>query len=142
LLTLDDPGLAGQVVCDVIVDECVRSPAPAAHEHDASYRLAMSAYRRCQELADGHAWHSRNPRRRASWGLAACIDPCGLSARERGALALVVFGGLGYIQASRELAITPQEMAALLRAVLVCLTTPPGAAAGKAPSHGWRWARQ
>jgi hypothetical protein len=29
LLTLDDPGMAEQVVSDVIVGECVRSSAPA-----------------------------------------------------------------------------------------------------------------
>ena len=30
----------------------------------------------------------------------------------------MLFGGLGYVQASRELAISPSDMAALLRAVL------------------------
>jgi hypothetical protein len=40
---------------------------------------------------------------------------------EREALALVLFGGLGYRQAGREIGITAPETAALLRAALVSL---------------------
>lgn len=53
LLTLGDAGMAEQVVCDVIVDECTRVPSSAGGAGDASYRLPVSAYRRCQELTCG-----------------------------------------------------------------------------------------
>ena len=43
-------------------------------------------------------------------------------AEERAALALVIFGGFGYVEAAHELAIAPTDMAALLRAVLSKLT--------------------
>lgn len=45
-----------------------------------------------------------------------------MSVRERAALALVIFGHLGYAEAARELAISPPEMAALLQAALGKLT--------------------
>lgn len=134
LLTLDDPGRAEQVVSDVIVDECVWPPALAAHDDDVSHRLAMAAYRRCEEVAGDQAWHDHAPRPRRPGSLAGCIGPCGLSGKERGALGLVIFGGLGHIQAGRELAIPPRQVAALLRAVMAALatrrTSSPGAAAG------------
>jgi hypothetical protein len=126
LLTLGDGGLAEQVVSDVIVDECTRVPSSAGGTGDASYRLPVSAYRRCQELAHGPSWHNLPPGRRLSGGLAGCIDPCGLlSWEERGALGLVLFGGLGYVQASHEVAISPLDTAALLRAVLHRLSPSP-----------------
>jgi hypothetical protein len=116
LLTLGDAGMAEQVVCDVIVDECTRVPSSTG---DASYRLPVSAYRRCQELAHGSASHNRPSGRPAPGSVAECIDPQGLLSREeRGALGLVLFGGLGYVQASHEAAISPLDTAALLRAVL------------------------
>jgi hypothetical protein len=118
LLTLDDAGMAEQVVSDVIVDECMRSPASARNEDDVGSRLAVSAYHRCQEVADGPTWQIRAPSRRPSRSFADCIDPDGLSVKERGALGLVIFGGLGYIRASHELAIYPPDMAALLRGLL------------------------
>jgi hypothetical protein len=119
LLTLGDAGMAEQVVTDVIVDECTRVPSSAGGAGDASYRLPVSAYRRCQELAHGAARHDLPPGRRVAGGVAGCIDPRGLLSREeRGALGLVLFGGLGYVQASHEVAISPLDTAALLRAVL------------------------
>jgi len=118
LLTLGDTGLAEQVVCDVIVDECTQAPSSAGAVGDASYRLPVAAYRRCQELARGPSWHDLPPGR-VSGGVAGCIDPCGvLSREERGVLGLVLFGGLGYVQASNEVAISQLDVAALLRAVL------------------------
>jgi hypothetical protein len=126
LLTLGDAGLAEQVVCDVIVDECTRVPSSAGGTGDASYRLPVSAYRRCRELAHGPSWHNRPPGQRVAGGVARCIDPCGLlSWEERGALGLVLFGGLGYLQASHEVAISPLDTAALLRAVLHRLAPSP-----------------
>ena len=59
LLTLDDAHRAEQVVCDVLVDECTRTPAPGGDEDHASYRLAVSAYRHCRELAGGPARQDR-----------------------------------------------------------------------------------
>jgi hypothetical protein len=117
LLTLDDRGLAEQVVSDVIVAECVRPAAPASGDSapasgdcaapasgdDERYRLAVAAYRRCQELASGREWHSRGSSQRLAGSLPGCIDPGGLSSTERGALGLVI---------------SSTRLAALLRAVL------------------------
>jgi hypothetical protein len=61
LLTLGDAGMAEQVVSDVIVDEYTRVPSPAGGAGDAGYRLPVSAYRRCQELACVPAWHNVPP---------------------------------------------------------------------------------
>jgi hypothetical protein len=127
LLTLGDAGLAEQVVCDVIVDECTRVPSSTGGEGDASYRLPVAAYRRCQELARGPSRYDLHPGRRAPGGIAGCIDPGGLLSREeRGALGLVLFGGLGYVQASHEVEIPKRETAALLRAVLHRLSVSSG----------------
>jgi hypothetical protein len=48
LLPLGDVGLAEQVVCDVIADDCTRVPPSAGGASDAGYRLPVAAYRRCQ----------------------------------------------------------------------------------------------
>ncbi len=123
LLTLGDAGLAGQAVCDVIVDECVWPPASAGDGDDASCRLALSAYGRCRELSSASAWQERSPARRLPESFACCIDSRGrLSGRERGALGLILFGGLGYARASRELATSPADLAALVRGALHGLT--------------------
>jgi hypothetical protein len=53
-----------------------------------------------------------------------------LSEKERGALGLVLFGGLGYVQASTVLGIGPRDMAALLRTVMSRLAISSAAAAG------------
>jgi hypothetical protein len=120
LLTLGDAGLAGQVVCDVIVDECVWRPDPPGDGDDASCRLALSAYRRCRELSSASAWQERSLARRRPESFACCIDSRALlSGKERGALGLILFGRLGYARASRELATSPAELAALVRGALV-----------------------
>ncbi len=126
LLTLGDPALAEHVVSDVITDECALFPPQGRGEADARHRLAESAFRRCQQLAAGHG---RSPERPLSAGVAGCIDPGGLlSGTERGALGLVLFGGLGYVRASKVVGIRPRDMAALLHAVLRRLTTSPAGA--------------
>jgi hypothetical protein len=51
-----------------------------------------------------------------------CVAPGGLTMRERAALALVIFGHVGCIEAAGELAISPADMAALLLAVLCKLS--------------------
>jgi hypothetical protein len=128
LLTLDDPHLAEQVVCDVLVDECARPGVSEGDEDNAGYRLAVSAYRHCRELADGPARQDRRPEQRPSACVTGCIDPGGLlSEKERAGLGLVLFGGLGCVQASRVLAIPPSHVAALLRTVLRRLTASSGA---------------
>ena len=77
-LTLGDPALAGHVTREVIVDECALPPVAEQGEDDTRYRLAESVFRRCQQLA------------------ADCVDPGRLlSETERGALGLVLIGGLG-----------------------------------------------
>jgi hypothetical protein len=119
LLTLGDAGLAEQAVSDVIAGECLRTPPPDADGEE--YRLAVSVRRRCQELAADPAYWNRL--RDPLDGMTGCIAPGGVSVRERAALALVIFGYLGYAEAARELAISPPEMAALLQAVLGKLTT-------------------
>lgn len=116
LFTLDDTEMAEQVVSDVIVEECVW-PAAAVRSQEAGPRLAVSAYRRCMELADGPAWTSRVPMRRPA-DVASCAGPGGLSVRERGVLGLMHFGGRGYRQVAVELGTSASEVAALLRAAL------------------------
>jgi hypothetical protein len=128
LLALDDAGLAEQVVCDVLVEECGRVPAPEDGGADASHRLAVSAHRRCQELNGNVPRDDGRGRRQPSGNVAGRIDPSGLlSGKERGVLGLVLFGGLGYVQASRELTMTPLDTATLLRTVLHKLASPSGA---------------
>jgi DNA-directed RNA polymerase specialized sigma24 family protein len=114
-LTLGDQGLAEQVVCDVLVGECLRPPA-AGEELDTGRRLAVAAYRRCRELTAPHAWPQLPPA--GPQGFADAQEPGQLSASERGTLALVLIGGLSYAQAGHELSIPPPEMAAALRAIM------------------------
>lgn len=120
---LDDSALAEDVVCDVIVDECVLVPAQEPSEDDIRYRLAQSVFRRCQQLTAGPARQDRRPPQQPSPGMVGCIDPGGiLSEKERGALGLVLCGGLGYVQASNVLRIGPHDMADLLRTIVRRLT--------------------
>jgi DNA-directed RNA polymerase specialized sigma24 family protein len=132
LLTLGDAGLAEQVVCDVLVDECVWPPAPAADADEASCRLALAAYGRCQELDGASARQNGIPADQRSESGVSHAESSGLLSRaQRGALGLVLFGGLGYARASRELAISPADMATLLRGALQGLTAScAGAGAG------------
>ena len=124
LLMLDDPALAENVVCDVIADECTLVPAQEHGEDETRYRLARSVFRRCQQLAAGHARQDRRPPQRPSLSVARHVDPGGiLSEKERGALGLVLCGGLEYAQASTVLGIGPQDMAALLRTIMHRLST-------------------
>jgi hypothetical protein len=96
---LGDTGLAEQVVCEVIVAECTRSPARGRGPARDGQRLAIAVYRRCRDLAGGHA----------------CA--------EHDALGLVLFGRLGYRQAAAELRMSPASVARLLLGALRKLTT-------------------
>ncbi len=128
-LTLGDPALAEHVVCDVIVDECALAPEPGRSEGDTPGRLAESVFLRCQQLAADPSRRHRLPAPRLAGDAAGGIDPDGLlSVKERGALGLVVIGGLGYARASSVLGIRPRDMAALLRTALLRLETSPAAA--------------
>ena len=99
VLTLGDRALAEHVVSDVLVDECALFPPQGRGEADARHRLAESAFRRCQQLAAGHG---RDPGQPPSAGVTDCIDPGALlTGTERGALGLVLFGGLGYVRAAK-----------------------------------------
>jgi hypothetical protein len=107
LVTLGDESLARQVLADALAAECGLSEVTAGG--DIGCRLAVSVYWLCQETATRPgAYHS------------------GPDVRERGALALVLFGGLEYRHASRALAIPPAEMAAILRTALHQLTATAG----------------
>lgn len=115
-LTIGDPASAEHVVRDVLADECALAPVAEADEDDTRYRLAESVFRHCEQLAADPAWRGCRP----ASPPAGDIDPDGLlSARERGALGLVLVGGLGYVRASGVLGICPRDMAALLRAALL-----------------------
>lgn len=119
LLMLGDLALAEDVVCDVIADECVLVPAQGHGEDETRYRLVQSVFRRCQQLAADPGRPGRCPPRWPSQSVAGCLDPGGiLSEKERGALGLVLFGGLGYVQASTVLGISAHDAAALLRTVM------------------------
>jgi hypothetical protein len=123
LLALGDPAAAEQVVCEVIAGECALVSAPGHGEDDTRYRLAQSAFLRCQALAAAAPeQQDRHPGQRSSVHAAGPADPGGLLSRtERGALGLVLFGGLGYARASTVLGIRPRDMAALLRTALLRL---------------------
>jgi hypothetical protein len=120
-LTLGDSDLAERVACDVIVDECAPAPAPEPGEADTRCRLAESVFRRCQRLTADPARRDRRPAPPPPDD----VDPGGLlSEKERGAIGLVLIGGLGYARASSVLGICPHDMAALLRTALLRLGTP------------------
>src|SRR5580700_7277105 len=94
LFTLDDRGLAEGVVSDVIAEEILK-PAATIRDRQAEVRLAVAAYWRCVEVADSRGWGSRVP----AHGTEADTGWAGVSrltARERGVLGMVLFGGLSY----------------------------------------------
>jgi hypothetical protein len=123
LLALDDQAMAEQVVCDVVVAECARFGTAEIDTAVAGRRLAMAAYWRCLELAGVRAQHVpaalRHARGHGSAGGAAARDRC---LRERGALALVLFGGPGCYEALQEAAASSAELARTMNAALVRLT--------------------
>ena len=106
LFILDDAEMAAQVVSDVIVEECVR-PAAGVCGLDARGRLAVSAYRRCMELASSPAWTARLPAGSAG-SFADSVGPGGMNGMERVVLGLVLFGGQGYRQVGIDLGISLQ----------------------------------
>ena len=127
-LTLGDPALAKHVTREVIVDECALARVVGQGEDDTRYRLAESVFRRCQQLAGDPAGRGCRPAQPLSGDVADCVDPGRLlSETERGALGLVLIGGLGYVRASRVLEICPRDMAVLLRMALLRLGTSSGA---------------
>jgi len=151
LLTLDDAHLAEQVVGDVIIEECLRTAPSWADEEAVRIRLAVSAYRHCRELTGGPARSDppdqpMRPDQPTRPGQAdhptrpGQADQPGqpgrqLGGTEQGALGLVLFGGLGYVRASRELGISAADTAVLLRAALLRMTS---LAAGRRENAGRR----
>jgi hypothetical protein len=120
-LTLGDTALAVRVVSDVIAESARWPRHGSAGEDDVRHRLAESVFRRCQRLAS-------DPARRDGRSVPPPGDVSGrvgpgesLSEQERGALGLVLIGGLGHVRASRVLGICPRDMAALLRTALLRL---------------------
>ncbi len=141
LLMLGDLALAEEVVCDVIIGECVLVPAQGHGEDETRYRLVQSVFRRCQQLAADPGRPDRCPLQWPSQSVAGCADPGGiLSEKERAAIGLVLFGGLGYVQASAVLGISPRDAAALLRTGMGRLAIPSAAAAGTSKSEDPRQA--
>jgi hypothetical protein len=122
LLTLGDEDLAEHVVMSVIVDECIRSGAAGGSARGAARRLAVSTYWRCQEMAGRPAERSRPAVRLAPAGPPGRGGAGALSVRERGALGLVLFGGLRCAEASRELAMPARDLAAILHALTARVT--------------------
>jgi hypothetical protein len=119
---LGDLALAEYVAREVIVDEYALAPVPGQGEDDMRHRLAESVFRRCQQLAADPAGRGCRPAQPPSGDVADCVDPCGLlSETERGALGLVLIGGLGYVRASSVLGICPRDIAAMLRTALLRL---------------------
>jgi hypothetical protein len=118
LMTPGDPGPAEQVVCDVLVGECLGPVTPPGRGPETGGRLAVAAYWRCRELAAPRSWQLRPADAGTAVSALDPADPRRLSGRERGALALVLFGGLRYRQASQELAIPAAELSALLRTAM------------------------
>jgi hypothetical protein len=117
-LTTGDQGQAEEVVFDVLVGECLQSPGSPGREAETGRRLAVAAYWRCRELAAPRAWQFRPAEGSPARAATGCAGQHLLSGRERGALALLLFGGLRSLQASQELGIPPAKMSALLLTVL------------------------
>jgi DNA-directed RNA polymerase specialized sigma24 family protein len=120
----------------VITDECARWPVGAGDEADEAEvrrRMAQAVHACCRELTRSPLWRpkiadGRDSAPQESANQATDLDSLAvLSGPERTALALVVCGGLGYAQASRELGISPRETAILLRDALRRLTQVPSA---------------
>jgi hypothetical protein len=101
LLTRDDPALAEHVVVDVVTNEDALDPGPERGEDDARHHLAELVFRRCHQLVAGSAQQDRRPG---------------------------MFGGLGYIPASRMLGIHQRDMTVRLGTVLRRRASSPAAA--------------
>jgi hypothetical protein len=127
LLMLGDERQAGRIAREVIVAECALPPAAPRDAGRVTARLAVLTMRRCQELTAGRVTEDRTGPGRHARGRLGQQDP---QAREQALLGLVLFGGMGYHEAARELAISPSTAAAMLRSALIRLgTSPPGARA-------------
>jgi hypothetical protein len=122
LLTLGDPGMAEQVVSDVVVAECTRFGPAEKNAAATGRRLAVAAHWRCLELTGGPARHLRAARPPAAGRAAAGPDARSRSLRERGALALVLFGGLGCHEACQQVAALPAELTIAVHAAVLRLT--------------------
>ena len=77
LLMLGGLALAGDVVCDVIVGECVPVAAEGHAEDEIRYRLVQSVFRRCQRPAADPARQDRCLPQWPSQSVAGYVDPGG-----------------------------------------------------------------
>jgi hypothetical protein len=134
LLTLGDPGMAEQVVSDVVVAECTRFGPAEENTAAIGRRLAVAAHWRCLELTGGPAQHLRAARPPAPGRAATGPDGRRHSLRERGALALVLFGGLGCHEACQQAAALPAEQAIAVHAAVLHLTAEGWQAPGAHPA--------
>ena len=117
LLTLGDTSLAEQVVSDVILGECLRSAPRGGDEPPQScawgYGLpALPGSGRRPGLA------KQALRPEAAGERPGLHRACRVEREGTGSARAGDFRPAGYVQAAGELAITPADMAALLRAVL------------------------
>jgi DNA-binding CsgD family transcriptional regulator len=119
---LGDTGLAEQVLCEVIVAECMRSPARASRPAGDGQRLAIAVYRRCRDLAGGYTSPNDLAGRRPQAGAMPAEPGSPLTGREHDALGLVLFGRLDYRQVAAELRMPPASVARLLLGALRKLT--------------------
>ena len=117
-LPLGDQGQAEQVVCDVVVGECLRPAASPDRRPETGRRLAVAAYWRCREEATPRSGELRPAEAGPDVTVTGCAGLPLRSGHERGTLALVLFGGLRCGQASQELAIPAAELSALLQTAM------------------------
>lgn len=119
---LGDTGLAEQVLCEVIVAECMRSPVRGSGAAGDGQRLAVAVYRRCRDLAGGHASPDQPAGRRQQAGAVPVEPGSPLSGWEHDALGLALFGRLDYRQVAAELKMSQAAVARLLLGALRKLT--------------------
>jgi hypothetical protein len=94
--------------------------------HLSPFRSLRQRMRGVRHLVERAAGAGPPPGWLVRAGTASRAGLSSLSARERGALELVLFGSLGYAGASRELAVPPRDLAAILRAALRRANSPLG----------------
>jgi hypothetical protein len=124
LLILGEQDPAEQVACDVLAGESARLTLSGEDPDVVLRHLAVLVLRRCRELGSWRVQRFPATPGAVAGTSAASTLPDSLRLlrhSEREALSLVIFGHLGYRQVARELAIPPQEAAALLRASLIVL---------------------
>jgi DNA-binding CsgD family transcriptional regulator len=119
---LGDTRLAERVLCEVIVAESMRSPARGRGPAGDRQRLAIAVYRRCRDLAGGHASTDQYAGRPQQAGAIPVGPASPLTGWEHDALGLALFGRLDYRQVAAELGMSRATVAGLLLGALRKLT--------------------